>query len=447
MKHQFNACHRSHPSHIIPSHQKTSNNIRGVRFHWPHSWCHRFRRVCGDLRPMSSACYHRHLRHVHLKRIQELRWSHSFVDPSIDSSLATTLSLVVFFTWSPPFSFLSDPTTIPPVTSFSFPLSRRRIWFWERLSSSSWNKRGVNCDGTECTTNNIQDKGGVGKGGVNFGEGGVGVVLGEGGVAGVGEVDIEKKGGVSYLLSVFDVHKGGVVLFSSAIFFGLLRFLSCDGFTLTASSIFLSPVFHSICSAWSFYHRPVRHASSFLFTEQPHSGNDQQHVYFSEKVERLLANQTKPITVGGEDGKMHPNWLLADTGAGCTVISDQRLLKKIRTAKYGRSMTIFCNTGRVTTRQIGFLPGYGMVWFNPKGIENIISISEAAKRCRVTMDTAKDNAILIHCKYAPPWRFQITTAGLYCCDARTLTTKASSTVHAITTVEKQEQYFSALDVR
>lgn len=211
--------------------------------------------------------------------------------------------------------------------------------------------------------------------------------------------------------------------------------------------LLLSPVYHCIYSAWRFQRRSIQHASFFLFNEQPRPGNSDKHVYFSHKLERFLGQQTKPIHVGGEHGKMHSNWLVADTGAGCTVISDPKLLKQIRTTKNGASMTIFCNTGKVTTRKIGFLLGYGTVWFNPKGITNIISISEAAKRCRIIMDTHKDNAILIHPKSAPPWRFQITTSGLYCCDARMLTNKSSASVHAITTVEKQEQYFSDLDVR
>ena len=43
-------------------------------------------------------------------------------------------------------------------------------------------------------------------------------------------------------------------------------------------------------------------------------------------------------------------------------------------------MTIHCNSGIATTNKIGRLNGLGWVWYNPKGIVNIISLSEVVSK-------------------------------------------------------------------
>jgi hypothetical protein len=40
-----------------------------------------------------------------------------------------------------------------------------------------------------------------------------------------------------------------------------------------------------------------------------------------------------------------------------------------------KSMDIHCNAGVTTTHMVGYLPGYGTVWYHPKGIANILSLA------------------------------------------------------------------------
>jgi hypothetical protein len=41
----------------------------------------------------------------------------------------------------------------------------------------------------------------------------------------------------------------------------------------------------------------------------------------------------------------------------------------------GGTMDIHCNASIANTIQVGELPGYGTVWYHPKGIVNILSVS------------------------------------------------------------------------
>ena len=50
----------------------------------------------------------------------------------------------------------------------------------------------------------------------------------------------------------------------------------------------------------------------------------------------------------------------------------------------------------MTTTKTCEIPLLGTVWFNKKSIANIISLSDMMKRFRVTMDSLRDKALLVH---------------------------------------------------
>ena len=172
-------------------------------------------------------------------------------------------------------------------------------------------------------------------------------------------------------------------------------------------------------------------------------GNDTNNVRFSRKVERAIKNRNV-MNLTGEDGVKHSKWLVGDSGAGCSVIADADLLTDIHDAPDGKTMTIHCNSGTTTTSKRGYLKGYGLVWHDPNGIANIISLGECSTRYRITMDTNIDNALYVHKPNGSVRRFECTKDGIYCCDMRS--TSKQKFMFNITTVEGQEQQYSALDV-
>jgi len=111
---------------------------------------------------------------------------------------------------------------------------------------------------------------------------------------------------------------------------------------------------------------------------------------------RNRGNRGNKGNITGDDGKAHDEWLVGNSGAGCSVIANAALLTDIRKAPNNRYMTIHCNSGVTTVNQMGTLKGFGRVWYNPNGIANIVSLSEVAKKHRITMDSSIDNAIYVH---------------------------------------------------
>ena len=71
-----------------------------------------------------------------------------------------------------------------------------------------------------------------------------------------------------------------------------------------------------------------------------------------------------------------------------------------------------CNSGIIQTDLIGDMEGYGEVWYNPKGIANIISLGEVSTRHRITMDSTLDNAIFIHKPDGTMRRFECMKSGI-----------------------------------
>lgn len=70
--------------------------------------------------------------------------------------------------------------------------------------------------------------------------------------------------------------------------------------------------------------------------------------------------------------------MLFNNQSTVNVFCNSEHLEQIHTVSY--TMTIGSNGGKSTTDQIGYLRGYGWVWFDPNGIANIISTSQAESK-------------------------------------------------------------------
>jgi hypothetical protein len=78
----------------------------------------------------------------------------------------------------------------------------------------------------------------------------------------------------------------------------------------------------------------------------------------------------------------------------CDIFANPALLTNIR--KVSGYMQLFTQAGSTTTYLVGDLPGNGTVWFHPKGIANIIALSDMKKKHRTTYDSQDGNEFRIH---------------------------------------------------
>ncbi len=119
------------------------------------------------------------------------------------------------------------------------------------------------------------------------------------------------------------------------------------------------------------------------------------------------------------------------------VFSNPRLLKNIR--KTTRSMTINCNAGTTQTDMIGEMPGYpGEVWYNPKGIANILSVANVKKHHRVTYDSNNEDGFIVHKNDGTQRQFKESEKGLFYLDTSETRTKETVLVNTVDFVNRQE---------
>ena len=96
-------------------------------------------------------------------------------------------------------------------------------------------------------------------------------------------------------------------------------------------------------------------------------------------------------------------------------------------------MRVQCNAGWTVTDLIGHLQGYpGEVWYNPNGIANILSLSDATKYFRVHYDSGVDSTFIL----------EKPTAGLYYHDTAAPDPDDDSGVVLVTTVASKKSRYT-----
>ena len=61
-------------------------------------------------------------------------------------------------------------------------------------------------------------------------------------------------------------------------------------------------------------------------------------------------------------------------------------------------LTLHCTASNAIVTQKGDLKGYGMVWYYPKGIANILSLHKVQEKYRVTYDNSMMAGFQVHKK-------------------------------------------------
>ena len=103
--------------------------------------------------------------------------------------------------------------------------------------------------------------------------------------------------------------------------------------------------------------------------------------------------------------------ILMDSGSTFSCCNNPKLLVNIRDSI--KPINGVSNGGVMVTSKEGDLPGFFKVYYNPDSLMNILSLSDMRKRFRVTMDTSKEAAMLVHIAKSEVMKFIEVRAGLY----------------------------------
>lgn len=137
-----------------------------------------------------------------------------------------------------------------------------------------------------------------------------------------------------------------------------------------------------------------------------------------------------------QDKQLPASWIILDNGSTVDVFSNKKLLTNIRKSEV--TMSIRCNAGVTKTNLQGDLTGYGTVWFNPKGIANILSLARVQEKHRVTYDSELDGKFVVHKPDGSVRVFDKSPSGLFYID----TSKTLDGVTMLATVADNKKSFT-----
>ena len=116
---------------------------------------------------------------------------------------------------------------------------------------------------------------------------------------------------------------------------------------------------------------------------------------------------------------INPNWILLDTCSTDNVFRNKKFLTNVRMCETGQELNIITNGGSKLYETFGdvtFLPV--AAYYNRDSLANVLSFKKVSEipGVRITVDTAVENAILVHMKNGTTHKFHECHDGLYFMD-------------------------------
>jgi hypothetical protein len=176
-------------------------------------------------------------------------------------------------------------------------------------------------------------------------------------------------------------------------------------------------------------------------TDNKSTEDDKWTMCDDDRVNFVFANNgaTQPRSAGAaftvdKESRIPRSWILLDNQSTVDVFHNESLLKRIRVSENGH-MDIHCNAGVTSTNLVGDLPGYGTVWYHPKGIANILSLNKVKEKYLVTYNSRDGNAFVVHKDDELSRTFQQSPRGLFYMD-----TTQTGTLLVNTVAENKNKY-------
>ena len=125
------------------------------------------------------------------------------------------------------------------------------------------------------------------------------------------------------------------------------------------------------------------------------------------------------ILAAGSEAVIDENWCLLDNQSRLNTFINRKYLSNIRDDTEEKFLRDHFNPVLIYTNMIGDLTGYSnTVWYNTKGIANILSLVSVHNHHRMTDNSQHGNEFYVHISQRPA--FKMTNYGLFCHNMRHL---------------------------
>ena len=102
--------------------------------------------------------------------------------------------------------------------------------------------------------------------------------------------------------------------------------------------------------------------------------------------------------------------ILLDNGSSTSIFANPRMVQDIKEVEV--PLQLMTNGGELITTKKATVNGFGEVWFDEDSIANIFSFAELKDKHRITYDSNKEDAFIIHLPNKIV-KFARTKEGLY----------------------------------
>ena len=130
----------------------------------------------------------------------------------------------------------------------------------------------------------------------------------------------------------------------------------------------------------------------------------------SEKKQEWSGMQLTLHTSGTNMMDSMQNCITLDTGSTMSIFGNHELVENIQESPSKTEM--LTNAGTRQCTRVADVPGFGKVWFHDSAIANIFGFANLVDKHRITYDSAKEDAFIVHVK-GKQLKFKRTKNGLY----------------------------------
>jgi hypothetical protein len=132
--------------------------------------------------------------------------------------------------------------------------------------------------------------------------------------------------------------------------------------------------------------------------------------------------------------------ILLDNGSSTSIFANPRMVQSIKTVD--QPLQLMTNGGELVTDQKATVPGFGEVWYDEASIANIFSFAELKDKHKITYDSTKEDAFIIHLP-TKIIKFTRSPNGLYLYKPNE---KVLGPISLLNTVAENESHYTARQI-